>query len=155
MATIKEWECAAHGPFESDKPECPRGCSGGQTIQRRFYSAPGLTGGRTKNIDRTLESLARDYGLTDMNNHGGTTAAMPRPRIDPDFTPRWGQVAPGGTYQVGKGVVNADRGLGALASMAPFGGGGNSLESIQGLVPPRPQIHGVDRTPLDTARAPD
>lgn len=80
MSINKEWRCAAHGPFENNTGACPYGCTIG--IERRFYTPVGIsTGGRTKAIDNTLAGIAEAYGLSDMNNHGGTTAArIPSPQ---------------------------------------------------------------------------
>lgn len=77
MMTIKkEWLCMAHGKFESAKAVCPRGCT---TVERRFFTPTSIkTSGRTNNIDKTLQMLADDYKLTDINNQNGT-AAVKRP----------------------------------------------------------------------------
>jgi hypothetical protein len=73
MSIKKEWMCMAHGPFESAKPQCPKGCT---TVERRFFTPTSIkTSDRTKNIDRTLETLAKDFGLSNMNNQNGTSAA--------------------------------------------------------------------------------
>lgn len=74
MAIIKEFRCAGHGPFEAEEPICPQGCTA--RITRDFRTPVGIsTSGRTRGIDKTLEGIAAQYGLSDMNNHGGTTAA--------------------------------------------------------------------------------
>jgi hypothetical protein len=76
MAIIKEWICMAHGPFESAKSMCPKGCT---TVERRFFTAPAIkTNDRTKNIDKTLQQLADDYKMTDIGNQYAT-AAVKRP----------------------------------------------------------------------------
>ena len=76
MTIKKEWFCMAHGKFESAKAVCPRGCT---TVERRFYTPTSIkTSDRTKNIDRTLQQLADDYKLTDINNQNAT-AAVKRP----------------------------------------------------------------------------
>jgi len=79
MTIKKEWMCMAHGPFESAKAVCPKGCT---TVERRFFTPQSIsTSGRTKNIDRTLEQLAKDYKLTDINNQNGTSAVKrPQPQ---------------------------------------------------------------------------
>lgn len=72
MSIKKEWMCMAHGAFESAKPQCPRGCT---TVERRFFTPTSIkTTDRTRNIDKTLETLAKDYGLSDINNQNGTSA---------------------------------------------------------------------------------
>ena len=74
MGIIKEFSCPGHGPFEAEEPVCPRGCTAG--VSRQFRTPTSIsTGGRTRGIDQSLERIAKEFGLTDMNNHGGTTAA--------------------------------------------------------------------------------
>jgi len=76
MAVKKEWLCMAHGAFESVKGVCPKGCT---TVERRFFTPTSIkTSDRTKNIDKTLEMLAKDYKMTDISNQHGT-AAVKRP----------------------------------------------------------------------------
>ena len=76
MTVMKEWFCMAHGKFESAKSVCPKGCT---TVERRFYTPTSIkTSDRTRNIDNTLQMLADDYKLTDINNQNGT-AAVKRP----------------------------------------------------------------------------
>lgn len=64
----------AHGLFTSSDgaPECPMGCD---TVERVFITPPGLKSDRTRNIDNTLQRLAKSYGLTDLNNRGGQAVA--------------------------------------------------------------------------------
>ena len=73
MAGIsRDWLCKAHGVFESSEsaPACPRGCNAVDPI---FLRAPAVrTSGRTKHIDHTLESLAADFGLTDLSTRNGS-----------------------------------------------------------------------------------
>lgn len=141
MAVLKEWMCMAHGSFDSLWPKCPKGCAGETMVRRVFLTAPGLGSGRTKNIDRTLTGLASEYGLSDINNRGGTEAAT---RVDGQAVKRinndiqtlmrerygnpWRDVAKGGSYRVGTGVQNAERGQGALATAQGLGAkSGNAL----------------------------
>lgn len=80
MAVLKDYVCLAHGRFESMTGKCPHGCSD-DMVAVRYFKAPGLTSDRTKNIDRTLQNLASDFGMTDINNQNGTGAAIrPDPR---------------------------------------------------------------------------
>lgn len=72
MPVLKEFLCKAHGVFETSdaSPTCPRGCN---SIERIFLQPPSVrTSGRTKNIDHTLESLAADFGLTDLSTRNGS-----------------------------------------------------------------------------------
>lgn len=61
----------AHGVFASAKAVCPHGCD---TVERVFVTAPATRSARTANIDRTLNSLARSHGMTDISNPGGVAA---------------------------------------------------------------------------------
>jgi hypothetical protein len=64
---IKEWECAAHGPYEAPEPSCPHGCP--ERFQRRvILTAPGTRSDKTKRADWAINALAEDYGYTDINN---------------------------------------------------------------------------------------
>ena len=72
---INDYWCSAHGDFESRTGKCPYGCSLGM-VEIRFKKAPGNLTGRTKNIDKTIAGLASEHGLTNLNNHGGTTGAF-------------------------------------------------------------------------------
>ena len=68
---IKEYECMAHGFFEAGEPTCPEGCCGENMIQRVFLTAPHIQSSSYNGINNTLQSLAQEHGLTDMNNRGG------------------------------------------------------------------------------------
>jgi len=67
MATLKEFCCAAHGPFESYTPSCPHGCPE-RYVKREIRTAPGLKSQGTKRADWAINALAEDYGYTDINN---------------------------------------------------------------------------------------
>lgn len=90
MAKIKrEYRCFAHGFFEGTQPICPYGCD--TAIERAFLTAPALSSPRTRNIDRTLAALAKDYGLTDMTNRRGNGSVgdgLPRN----DLSGNWAQL---------------------------------------------------------------
>ena len=75
MAVLNDYNCLAHGVFQSFTGHCPHGCSR-EMSSVIHLQAPGIVSGRTKGIDKTLQGLARDHGLTDMNNHNGTTGAF-------------------------------------------------------------------------------
>lgn len=84
---LKEYDCLAHGPFEAYTPVCPHGCD---TVERAFRSAFSI-GGQSKNIDRTLDTLAADYKLTNMSNNGGESSIMDGLRRGQvDYAPQWG-----------------------------------------------------------------
>ena len=65
-------------------------------MERRFRT-PHAIGGQSKNIDKTLDTLAADFGMTDMRNDMGSVMDSMR-RGTTDYNPKWGamgeQVAP-------------------------------------------------------------
>ena len=80
MKPLFDYVCAAHGVFEATEAVCPHGCSLGM-VRKVFLKPPGYHSDRTKSIDSTLQGLADDYKLTDINNQNGTSAAVrPDPR---------------------------------------------------------------------------
>lgn len=133
MAIRKEFVCPAHGPFESVKAICPRGCT---VVQREFRTAPAFVGSRTQSIDRTLDGLAKSYGFTNMSNKSGSikqaAQAQPPERdyrklLEKQFGGNsvitrdggigmWGGIPKGGTYQPGVGAK--DEGPGVPAALA-------------------------------------
>lgn len=128
MAVLKEYLCHGHGKFETadEPPVCPRGCT---SVERRFYTANGYIGSKSKNIDATYQQIANDFGLSDMNTHGGTTAARVLTKQQKDaqaleakLRHRFAELPKGGTYNVGTrrqegGAVNG----GAIAGMSAHG----------------------------------
>ena len=130
MAVLHDWECSAHGRFEAFAAHCPHGC-GDSMVHKVFIQAPGLHSARTTNIDRNLRALANDYGLTNMNNQNGTSAAVrPDARKEAarnelmgklgDTSHAWGQI-PTGASGIGQALsahhAAADN---ALASIKPI-----------------------------------
>ena len=94
MAVIKEFICKAHGSFESFEPHCPHGCKG-SSVERQFLTAPGYPQ-KMNGIDRTLDQLAKDHGLTDMKHNSlgsikGNMHGMDQGiNKQVDLSPRWG-----------------------------------------------------------------
>jgi hypothetical protein len=68
---IREFVCMAHGDFEAEAPVCPRGCAGEGMVQRAFRTPVSIGGGHSRGINSTLETLASEHGLSDMNNRSG------------------------------------------------------------------------------------
>jgi hypothetical protein len=69
---LRDWNCKAHGVFESSEPapRCPKGCNAVEAI---FLRAPAVrTSQRTSNIDRTLDELATQFGLSDLSTRNGS-----------------------------------------------------------------------------------
>ena len=73
MAIQKEWQCLAHGFFDSpslddgSNPSCPHGC-GVSMVQRVHRTAPMIQTQGFRNINSTFQRLAEDHGLSDMTN---------------------------------------------------------------------------------------
>lgn len=162
MGVQKEWICFGHGEFESEEGVCPRGCS---TVERAFRTPVGVRGERTRNIDRTLDTLATSYGATDFHNDGGRGAARVHSTAHkaamsqqeayrehlarkfpgmtlaetPNGTGAWGAVAKGGVYQQGGNIVDAQRGPGAPATLSASGAPATNAvaEVKEALVAPR------------------
>jgi hypothetical protein len=94
---VKEWACAAHGPFENASGRCPSGCSPRFVVQE-IRSAPAIRSGATDRTDATVQSLADSYGMSDIANGGDGESVMTTLRKKPSFSPTWGHVdhaAPG------------------------------------------------------------
>jgi len=114
MAVLKEYICKAHGIFEAFDAACPYGCKG-TMVERDFRSAPSVHFkdgvNRSNNIDKTLNTLASDFNMTDMkhNSTGSVSGNMHQ-----DLAPRWGK---GGLsslqaegHQLGHSGLNAVKG---------------------------------------------
>lgn len=67
MSVVHDYVCIAHGQFESRTGKCPHGC-GKAMVKKIFLSPPAYHGGRTSSIDRTLQGLADDHGLSDLRS---------------------------------------------------------------------------------------
>ena len=86
---LKEYRCLAHGEFEGYTEVCPHGCD---TVERVFRTAFSI-GGQSKNIDKTVDTLMADYGMTDVRNNGGETSVMEALRRgQTDYAPKWGSM---------------------------------------------------------------
>lgn len=156
MAVLKEWLCLAHGPFESsvESPDCPMGCD---TVERAFFTPPGLGSSRTKNIDSTLESLASSHGLTDIGPAAMRRKALAAEKSQEqykEFCVRrfggmgWGNVPKGGTLHASTGEVD---GTGPGAISAVQAAGAQSPGSVQAVkeslgdaAKPRPVLYRQD-----------
>jgi hypothetical protein len=66
MPVLKEYRCAAHGPFEDFAPMCPYGCPD-VFVKQEIRTAPAARRpGTMKFIDEQLKGIANDYGVTDL-----------------------------------------------------------------------------------------
>lgn len=65
MAVLRDFKCSEHGIYESRSAECPE-C--GVPGERVYLRAPAYHGGRTKNIDKTLSGLAKEFKMTNIKS---------------------------------------------------------------------------------------
>lgn len=98
MAVLNDYECMAHGRFEAWEAKCPHGCGAGM-VEKVFLQPPGLTSTRTQGIDRNLNQLALDFGMTDMSNRGGRSIKQAAGQTEEQaramremLAPRWGGI---------------------------------------------------------------
>jgi hypothetical protein len=63
---LKDHKCPEHGFFEGYEPVCPQGCTEGVKVV--FLKAPAYKSDRTKNSDKTLTKLAKDFQMTDIKS---------------------------------------------------------------------------------------
>lgn len=70
MAIIKEYRCAAHGPFDSTTGKCPSGCRKSMVV-REIRTAPAYRRpGKMAWTDTQMRAIAAENGLTDMRSDG-------------------------------------------------------------------------------------
>lgn len=89
---MKEFMCAAHGPFESraKDPKCPAGCN---TVYWSPRTAPSIrTNNVTKRMDAMQVQLASEFGLSDMRSQYEGESVMGQRR--PDQRPQTGPTNP-------------------------------------------------------------
>lgn len=67
---MKEWRCAAHGPFDAVEQLCPYGCSA-RFVVREIRTAPAIRSAGTRNTDTVNRQLAQDFNLPDLSNANG------------------------------------------------------------------------------------
>jgi hypothetical protein len=165
MGILRDWQCRAHGNFESseESPLCPYGCD---TVEKIFLQPAVFRSNRTANIDRTLESLAKSHGLTDMNNRGGHAVRRPstdQVRQQDEFNrfiherygDGWGQIPKGGTLNVKtKEITGAGPGVGAALAQY-HGRADNVLSEVReaGALVPKPVLVRQDHENLKVSDA--
>jgi hypothetical protein len=72
---IKEWVCMAHGNFDGPEQRCPKGC-GDSMVQRAFRTAPAIQSAGFRSVNKSVEMLAKQQGITDINQRGGDGMRM-------------------------------------------------------------------------------
>ena len=67
MAILRDYYCESHGVFEAWEPECPmKHCKA--TISIIHLKPVGMKSAKTAKTDKTLEGLAKDFGMTDIKS---------------------------------------------------------------------------------------
>lgn len=125
---------------------------GCDTVERAFFTPPGLGSSRTRNIDSTLKSLAKSHKLTDLGPGAMRRKALAAEKSQEaykEFCTRrfggfgWGNVPAGATLNVQTGVTEGS-GPGAASAVANVGGvSAGSIQSVKESLPasiagPRP-----------------
>jgi len=71
---IKEWHCGACGcDFDSEFAICGRCGATEPYVARAFRTAPGFKGDKTKQLDLSLSTFTKTYGLSDFSNNQSTS----------------------------------------------------------------------------------
>lgn len=140
MAVVNDYNCLAHGIFESRTGKCPHGCAKAM-VQIVHLKAPGYVTGRTQGIDRTLAGLAKDHGLTNMNNHGGETGAFIQdPNMNKAADNMQAQMQRGQTFS---GAFGKDSVSSSLAKIGVQGENAMNNDTVRSMIqPPKPIVMG-------------
>ena len=94
MAILKEYTCAAHGPFEAmvkqdQTPKCPNGCSK-RFGSREFRTAPAARSVVMGRMDGLQRDMAHDFGLSNIKvDKDNGKSVIQNLRSETDFSPRW------------------------------------------------------------------
>lgn len=162
MAILREYRCPTHGEFESRFSICPQGCV---DVERIHTRPPAAVSRRTRNIDRTLEGMAKDYKLSDISNRKGTLAAsvaqfqpQPLPDVHPEMVTQY--MAKQQQFYGGKFERGADGSWWASGTNYQQGKAtatGEHMKTIVGYEAPqvktRPIVQGSYGTSADVAAA--
>lgn len=144
MPILKEYRCMAHGEFENFDGKCPRGCTSA-FVKREIRTAPALEREGTKKfIDRQMDLLAADHGLTDIRSGDAqsNTSALQvmqgkaNAGKKPDFQPEWIDIphaAPGFSKTGDAAPVFKPESLGMTSSP-------QAASTIKSLPRPKPNI---------------
>ena len=89
MAVLKEFACAAHGPFEEmvngdETPRCPHGCSK-RFVTREIRTPAATRGAVTGTLDQMQKGIADEFKLRDIkvDKEPGTSVMDNLRRSDP------------------------------------------------------------------------
>ena len=129
MAALFDWMCDAHGHFEGHVGKCPHGCGAGM-VKKVWLKAPGIrTSGNTKFIDRQLDAMSKDFGMTDMSTRGGRSVGENQDEF------RWSAQAPTNPMLTGQPYAvkmsGKDGDVGGMMSTVGLGQGQNALAEMR------------------------
>ena len=65
MAVLRSYSCAAHGYFDAWEAKCPHGC---KKVTQVFTKPFSIKSSRTKTADKTLDSLASEFKMTNIKS---------------------------------------------------------------------------------------
>ena len=95
---LRDYKCQEHGFFEGFEPTCPQGCTD-ELVLQVFLKSPGFVSDKSKAADKHLNSLASEFGMSDIKstrageNQGEQVGLTPQaagiqsgPRVDPRAT---------------------------------------------------------------------
>jgi hypothetical protein len=151
MSVLHDYQCLAHGVFESFEAKCPFGCSAA-FVRLVFLKPPAIQHNRTKVADAAIKGLAADFGLTDVKNdkYGGSVMDQLRhAEKREDFAPRWHDVphATAGFSQTEGArvpVVDPQAAIGGSTAQGENAAarifGANEAGQVQGIPRPRAYI---------------
>ncbi len=75
MAVLHTWLCAAHGEFQSFKSKCSSGCGASMVTKVLGCSiSTGVSKAKANMVDRKMNDIARQFGVTDLNIRAGKSA---------------------------------------------------------------------------------
>ena len=65
MAVLRSYSCPRHGVFDAWEKKCPHGC---KDVTQVFTKAFAIKSSRTKGADKTLDSLASEFTMTNIKS---------------------------------------------------------------------------------------
>lgn len=148
MAVLKDYKCSKHGFFEARKAQCPmKDCH--EEVMVVHLQSPNFKSTRTKNSDKTLDGLAKQFNMGDIRsaregeNQGNVLARNNKFKKD-DYVSAEAHLA----QKIGNGEVRESR----PGDAAMWGGGmnGMNLQSIlQGRIAQSIKGESVGMTPRE------
>ena len=64
---LRDYKCQEHGFFEGFEPTCPQGCTD-ELVLQVFLKSPGFVSDKSKAADKHLNSLASEFGMSDIKS---------------------------------------------------------------------------------------